>query len=132
MRVSTNHSNAAHDAIMPHINIVPAATVWVPSTVSGASAGRHPVRTLRPSGRTQGLALGEGLIGPREVKKIHDSWQDRALDRREAFMTYALGGLFGLCIVGAAVFQSGNEGTTAFPGSVGADTTGESVAVSPR
>lgn len=95
------HDSRAGDSDYQRVGpAVPAAAVWEPSGFREGSAERRGIRTLRPLDRTQGRLVGVAE-GPEEPH--HETWQDRARRRRETALTYLLGGVLGLAVVGAAV-----------------------------
>lgn len=77
--------------------------VWEPSGYREASAEERLVRTLELPDRTQGLPEvggAEAAVSPGE---------ERSARRREAVLTYLIGALFGLAVVGYSVIGGGEE-----------------------
>jgi len=100
MTTFIHDSRAGGSDSRPVEAVVPAAAVWEPSGFREGSAEQRGIRTLRPSDRTQ----GRGAVVPGTVEQVcHETWRDRARRRREVGLTYLLGGLLGLAVVGAAV-----------------------------
>ena len=108
MTIFLNDSHAGRNGTRAVTSAVPAAAVWEPSGFREGTAEQRGVRTLRPSDRTQ------RRVEPGPPAPAAETWRDRARHRREAGTTYLLGGLFGLAVVGAAMF--GLEGESTHPG----------------
>ncbi|WP_290216274.1 hypothetical protein [Corynebacterium atrinae] len=113
MTISLNRTTAGRRA--PHVRISSpsAVAVWEPSGYREAAAEQRVVRTLRISDRTErrGEELESVRTNPGPTKKTV------SLGRRslQAFGTYLLGAVFGVCVVTAALSQSGTDST---PGAI--------------
>lgn len=106
------HRSLAGDGTLPLAESpVRPAAVWEPAVGRGPGAEVPGVRTLLPSGRTQGRD-GDGS-GRVEAEPVLPStgWRENAV-------TYLLGALFGLAVVSATFLGPGegaDPGPTGYP-----------------
>lgn len=98
-------NNRAGDRVhAPQSRSVPLAAVWEPSGFNEGTAAERSVRTLRPLDRTQ------HRVPVAERPRSRDTWQERGRRRRDTWMTYLIGALFGTVLVGASVLGDTGDG----------------------
>ncbi len=113
MTIFIHNSRAGGGDDRREVPVVFAPAVWEPLGFREGSAEERRIRTLRPLDRTQERLL-EGVEAVERVP--NETWRDRARHRRETGLTYLLGGLLGLAVVGAAVLGGdGGEAPAAGP-----------------